>query len=151
VSQPSFNLRPYTEADEAAAIALWQRTWQQHYPQIDFAKRVEWWRSRWRNELVPTSTISVAVSDDQMVGFVTVNPQTGYLDQIVVAPEAWGSEVASMLMVAARRVSPQLLELQVNADNGRAIRFYQKQGFVDVGEAVNEISGALLRIMRWRP
>jgi putative acetyltransferase len=144
-------IRPYTPADEEAAIELWQRTWQRHYPHIDFGKRVDWWRTRWRSELVPTATISVAEADGGMVGFVTVDPKSGYLDQIVVAPEAWGSGVATMLMNEARRISPGGLELKVNADNARAIRFYEKQGFVDVGETVNETSGAPVRMMRWRP
>ena len=144
-------LRPYSPTDEDDAIELWRHTWQQHYPHIDFAERVDWWRARWRNELVPAATVSVAEADGRMVGFVTVDPKTGYLDQIVVAPEAWGSGVATLLMDEARRISPVGLDLNVNADNARAIRFYEKQGFVDVGETVNEISGAPVRMMRWRP
>ena len=146
-----FSVRDYTPADEDAAIALWQRTWAQHYPQIDFAKRVAWWRERWRQELAPAATISVAEQHGTLVGFVTVDPKTGYLDQIVVAPEAWGSDVADRLMDEARRISPTGLDLKVNADNIRAIRFYEKQGFVDAGETVNEISGAPVRLMCWRP
>jgi len=46
--QSSFTLRPYDPADETAAIDLWQRTWQQAYPVIDFAARREWWCRRWR-------------------------------------------------------------------------------------------------------
>jgi putative acetyltransferase len=145
------SLRPYTPADEDAAIELWRRTWQRHYPHIDFAKRVDWWRERWRNELVPTATISVAERAGKMVGFVTVDPASGYLDQIVVVPEAWGSDVADLLMAEARRISPNGLDLKVNADNTRAIRFYEKQGFVDAGATINEISGAAVRLMCWRP
>jgi putative acetyltransferase len=144
-------LRPYSSADEDLAIDLWRRTWQQHYPHIDFAKRVEWWRARWCNELVRTATIIVAEAGGRMVGFVTVDPVSGYLDQIVVAPDEWGSQIAERLMDEARRISPAGLELKVNADNARAIRFYRKQRFVDVGETVNEISGASVRVMRWRP
>ena len=146
-----FALRPYTSADEDAAIELWRRTWQQHYPHLDFGERVAWWRERWRQELAPTATISVVESGERLVGFVTVDAMTGYLDQIVVVPEAWGSDVATMLMAEARRISPKGLDLRVNADNARAIRFYEKQGFVDAGETVNEISGAPVRLMRWRP
>jgi putative acetyltransferase len=151
VTTSSVTLRRYSEADESAAIELWQRTWQQHYPHLDFAKRVNWWRERWRRELVPSSTISIAERDGHVIGFVTVDPKTGYLDQIVVAPEAWGSDVADGLMDEARRISPTGLDLKVNADNARAIHFYKRQGFVDVGETVNEISGAPVRLMRWRP
>lgn len=144
-------LRPYMQADEDAAIELWRSAWQRHYPHIDFAQRVDWWRARWRDELAPTVTISVAESHGKMVGFVTVDPKNGYLDQIVVAPEAWGSDIANLLMAEARRISPNGLDLKVNADNARAIRFYEKHGFRKTGEDVNPRSGAPIYLMRWRP
>src|SRR5262249_54222932 len=111
------SIRAYTAADENAAIELWWRTWQHHYSHIDFGGRLEWWRERWRKELVLVATIAVAERDGELVGFVTVDPKSGYLDQIVVAPEAWGSDVANLLMDEARRISPSGLELKVNADN----------------------------------
>jgi hypothetical protein len=84
-------LRQYDAArDEAAAIALWLRTWQKTYPDIDFAGRLAWWRGQWRDHLVPKANIVVAEALEQMVGFVTVEPGTHYLDQLVVAPEFWG-------------------------------------------------------------
>ena len=86
-----------------------------------------------------------------MVGFVTVDPGTGYLDQIVVAPEAWGSMTAGALLAEAKRLAPAGLHLAVNADNDRAIRFYEKQGFVVTGTDVNERSGAPIRTMAWKP
>ena len=144
-------LRLYAPTDEDAAIELWRRTWQQHYPQIDFTARVEWWRERWRNELLPAATITMAEHDGSLVGFVTVDPKTRYLDQIVVAPEAWGSDVASALMAEARRLSPTGLDLKVNADNARAIRFYEKHGFAISGHEVNPRSGAPIYAMSWRP
>jgi putative acetyltransferase len=151
VSGTAFTLRPYVPADEDAAIELWRRTWQQHYPHLDFAARVDWWRERWRNELVPTATITVAEANGKLVGFVTVDPQTGYLDQIVVAPETWGARIAPALMAEAKRMSPRGLDLKVNADNSRAIRFYEKNGFAIAGDDVNPLSGAPILKMSWRP
>ena len=149
--RPPLKLRDYTVADEDAAIELWRRTWQQAYPQIDFAERVAWWRERWRNELVPQAKIVVAEMGGVLEGFVTVDPKNGYLDQIVVAPEFWGSNVALMLLDAGKRISPALLELLVNKDNERAIAFYEKNGFVYAGEDVNPVSGRPVNRMRWRP
>jgi putative acetyltransferase len=153
--QPRVNvglsLRPYLPADEEAAIELWRRTWQQHYPHLDFTARLAWWRERWRSELVPTATITVAEQHGGLIGFVTVDPKTRYLDQIVVAPEAWGSDVARALIAEARRLSPGGLDLKVNADNARAIRFYEKQGFAVTGDDINPLSGAPVRKMSWRP
>src|SRR6516164_2453299 len=108
----SFTLRRYTAADEAAASELWRRTWQRAYPHINFNDRVDWWRQRWRDELVPAATITVA---------------------------------------EAKRISPAGLDLHVNKDNTRAIRFYEKQGFVISGEALNWRSGAPVHKMSWRP
>ena len=146
----SFTLRRYAQADEAAAIELWRRTWQLAYPQIDFSARVDWWRERWRNELVPSAVITIAERDGVMLGFVTVDPHNGYLDQIVVAPETWGSRLAAALVDEAKRIAPGGLELLVNQDNARAVRFYEKQGFVITGADVNPRSGAPLHRMSWQ-
>jgi putative acetyltransferase len=151
VSAEPFRLRPYRAADEDAAIELWRRTWQLAYPHLDFTARLDWWRERWRSELVGTATITLAESAGQLVGFVTVDPKTLYLDQIVVAPEAWGSRIADALLAEAKRLSPAGLDLKVNADNARAIRFYEKQGFTVAGTDVNPRSGAPIRKMAWRP
>ena len=86
----------------------------------------------------------------RMVGFVTVDPRTGYLDQIVVAPEAWGSPAAPALLAAAKRIAPAGLDLDVNQDNARAIRFYEKHGFAVGGSGVNPRSGAPIYRMSWR-
>jgi len=86
-----------------------------------------------------------------MLGFVTVDPRNGYLDQIVVAPEEWGTPLAGALIAAAKRCAPAGLDLTVNQDNARAIRFYEKQGFVVSGADVNPRSGAPVHRMSWRP
>jgi putative acetyltransferase len=144
-------LRPYAIADEDAAIELWRRTWQQHFPHIDFNARLAWWRERWRQELVPVACIVVAEQDGTLTGFVTVDPATRYLDQIVVAPEAWGSGIAAPLLAEAKRASPQGLELMVNKENARAIRFYEKHGFRYTSEGVNPVSGRPVNRMAWTP
>src|SRR5262249_18861660 len=118
----TFRLRRYRDADEDAAIELWRRTWQLAYPGIDFAARLAWWRTRWREELVPAATIMVAEDDATLAGFVAIDA-SGYLDQIVVAPEAWGSPLATMLLDEAKRLAPAEVSLLVNKDNDRAIRF----------------------------
>jgi putative acetyltransferase len=148
---PGLALRPYTPADEDAAIALWHRTWQLAYPHIDFGARLAWWRERWRNELVPTCMITVAMDGEAMAGFVTVDPRTGYLDQLVAAPESWGAGAAAALVAAAKLHSARGLDLHVNRDNARAIRFYEKHGFAITGEEVNPRSGAPIYKMSWRP
>jgi putative acetyltransferase len=149
MSTAAATLRAYTEADETAAIELWRQTWQEAYPAIDFAARLAWWRERWRNELVPRATITVAEAAGAIVGFVTIDRTSGYLDQIVVAPRHWGAGVAEILLDDAKRRSPGQLELHVNQDNARAVHFYQKHGFTVAGGDVNPRSGAPVYLMKW--
>jgi len=144
-----FTLRPYRPSDEDAAIALWLATWREAYPSIDFAARVPWWRERWRNELTPKAAIIVAEEAGSLVGFVTIDAN-GYLDQLVVAPERWGSKLADKLVDEAKRLSPESITLLVNVDNARAIRFYERNGFVHAGKDVNPTSGRPVLKMKWK-
>jgi putative acetyltransferase len=144
----AFHLRPYCAEDEDAAIALWLETWTKAYPSIDFAARVAWWRERWRGELVPQASIIVAESAGALIGFVTID-SSGYLDQLVVGTDHWGSDLGNTLVGAAKRLSPAGITLKVNADNSRAIRFYERNGFVHAGPDVNPTSGRPVLKMAW--
>jgi len=146
----SYQLRLYREDDEDAAIALWLETWQKAYPDIDFNARVTWWRERWRGELVPNASIVVAERAGTLAGFVTID-RKGYLDQLVVGPDYWGSELGNALIEEAKQLSPDHISLLVNTDNARAIRFYERNGFVHAGGDVNPTSGRPVQRMEWKP
>ena len=146
----ALHLRPYRPEDEAASIDLWHRTWQQAYPQIDFSARLAWWRARWRTELVPNAAIIVAEQAGALAGFVTIDA-SGYLDQLVVGLDHWGSPLATALVDEAKRRSPGGIRLLVNKDNARAIRFYQRNGFAHAGEDINPSSGKPVLKMAWNP
>jgi putative acetyltransferase len=145
----AFQLRLYRNEDEDAAVELWRQTWQQAYPAIDFAARLTWWRERWRKELVPQASIIVAERSGTLGGFVTID-KSGYLDQIVVGVDHWGSDLGNTLMTEAKRLSPDGIRLKVNADNARAIRFYERNGFVYAGEDLNSNSGRPVIMMEWK-
>jgi putative acetyltransferase len=148
---PGISLRAYRADDEDASVALWLRTWQATFPELDFAERLDWWRARWRNELLPVAAVVIAEARQSMTGFVTIDAATGYLDQLVVAPEYWGSGVGLALMSEAKRLSPRGVDLDVNVDNTRALAFYGKCGFTVTGDGKNPITGRPIHRMSWRP
>ena len=90
---------------------------------------------------MPNNRIRVAEDNGRIAGFVVIDPGSGYLDQIAVAPDLWGTGVAKRLLDEAKRISPAHVALEVNQENARAIRFYERAGFVRAGEGVNPLSG----------
>jgi putative acetyltransferase len=144
-------VRTMRAADLAETLDMWVAAWQAAYPAIDFAAR-RGWASDHIAELERTGSVSlVALVGDRIVGAMVLNPDTGYLDQIVVATQWQGRGIAENLLARARRLAQAGLDLHVNQDNARAIRFYQKHGFITTGEDVNPRSGAPLFRMGWRP
>jgi putative acetyltransferase len=147
---PSVVLRPYRNDDVEAAVSLWLRAWDAAMPEIDFGARSGWWRKRWVEELVPKNSIVVAEMNGEIAGFIVIDRQSGYLDQIAVRPESWGSDVAKTLLGEAKRLAVSVT-LDVNQSNPRAIRFYEREGFVRTGEGVNPFSGLPTWRYAWKP
>jgi len=144
-------VRPMRAGELEATLDMWVAAWQATYPAIDFAARRGPTSERIA-ELERGGAISlVALVADRIVGAMVLNPGTGYLDQIVVATDWQGRGVAALLLAQARRIAQTGLDLHVNQDNARAIRFYRKHGFITAGEDVNPRSGAPIFRMRWRP
>ena len=150
-TRPDVVVRPMLPADVAEMLDVWVAAWQDAYPEIDFGARRTWTVDRIA-ELERTGSQSlVALVADRILGALVVNPDTGYLDQLVVATQFQGRGIAEVLLAEARRLSPAGLDLHVNKDNVRAIRFYEKCGFIKAGEDVNPLSGAPIYKMTWRP
>ena len=142
--------RPMMPEDLPALLDLWVESWQAAYPQIDFGARRSWAETRFAELQRDGARILVAESDGKLAGLVTVEPATGYIDQIVVATHAQRRGIASQLIKAARGVSPDVLELHVNQDNAPAVAFYRCEGFVISGHDTNPGSGAPTYRMTWR-
>jgi putative acetyltransferase len=99
--------------------------------------------------LVPNAAIIVAEQAHALIGFVTIDG-SGYLDQLVVSPDRWGSRLAGTLVDETKRLSPDGVTLKVNKDNARAIRFYARNSFGHAGEDVNPTSGRPVLRMCWK-
>ncbi len=107
VDAPSrFRLRQRTDADMDALAELWAASWLEAMPGIDFAARTTWLRGH-LPALEAAGAVTICGFDEvgRLLGFATVDPQNGYLDQITVAPEAKSSGAASALLAEARRIS----------------------------------------------
>jgi GNAT superfamily N-acetyltransferase len=131
------------------------RTWQAAYRQVfppevldnlDVEERVRGWLERIEADML----VWVAETEGGIVGFVAAGPSrtedgSGELYAIYVLPEAWGTGVASGLMAAFKDWLAQegyaVAMLWVLADNPRARRFYEREGWRVDGERVDTIRG----------
>jgi putative acetyltransferase len=150
VSVSAFALRDFDEADLPAIIDLWVAAWRESGFEIDFEARRPWLVERLRAHRADGGAIVVGLdAAGRPTGFVTLDPTNGYLDQLCVAPRERGSGLASALLDAAKRLAPGVVELDVNEDNRRARRLYEREGFQLVTRGLSAQSALPTLRMRW--
>ncbi|MCX7900390.1 MAG: GNAT family N-acetyltransferase [Methylocystis sp.] len=148
---PRAAVRPRRAEDWPAMLDLWVASWSATYPDIDFNARRDWLtRHVGALEAGGARTLCLFDAGGALMGFVVIDPVSGWLDQICVGPAHFGAGLGEMLLEAARAASPGVIRLDVNADNSRAIRFYERAGFAKVGDGANTLSGRKTIVMEWR-
>lgn len=137
-----FALHPYDAAHLPELTDLWIAAWTKAMPAIDFEARRTWFV----DHLVALRDAGVEIicafdpSSGTMAGFITLDRSTGHIDQLAAAPAYWSAGAADALMGEAKRRARHL-KLDVNQDNPRAVRFYEKHGFRRRAAGANPSSG----------
>jgi putative acetyltransferase len=143
-------LRGFEEGDLPALANLWVAAWRESDFAIDFEARRSWLVERLVAHRAAGGAIVVGLdADGRPAGFVTIDPASGYLDQLCVRPGEQGSGLAGALLNEAKRLSPNAVELDVNQANERARRFYEREGFVAVAHGSSPQSGLPTLRLRW--
>ncbi|MGO9134887.1 MAG: GNAT family N-acetyltransferase [Methylovirgula sp.] len=119
-------------------------------PSIDFAARRAWFYG-YVAAIEAQGGLTLCAHDaaGALAGFILIDPARGVLEQIAVAPGHFGSGLGALLLDYAKSLCRAGLALDVNADNLRALRFYEKHGFAKLGEGINPRSGLPICHMRW--
>jgi len=146
----TIRLAAFDPAQLGAMSSLWVATWAATYPTIDFDRRRGWFVDRITAFAGAGVAIPLAFAGGELAGFVTVDPAGGWIDQMLVGLSHQGSGAGRALMDEAKRLSPNGLSLDVNADNARAIAFYRREGFAKTAERTNS-QGFAIDVMVWSP
>lgn len=133
----------------AEAADLWVESWAEAMPGLDFAIRRDWLVTHMAELKRGGTRLRAAFRGKRLLGFVTIDAKTGYIDQIMVASAVKGAGIAAALLDEARRLSPKRLSLNVNEGNPRARRFYEKHGFFEAGRGTSERTGLPILMLRW--
>jgi GNAT superfamily N-acetyltransferase len=137
-------VRRASDDDAAGIAAVHVATWQAAYAHVfeeewlarlDVGER----ERQWRTSLARGEDVFVALEDGRVVAFASAGPSRehapdGELYAIYALPDAWGTGAGPALMRAAldvlREHGFQAAVLTVLADNPRARRFYEREGWV---------------------
>ena len=149
MSKLRFRTLPFVSANLAEASDLWVEAWSCAMPAIDFKARRAWFVVHIAQMRDHGADIICAFDDSHMAGFIT-HENPGRIDQFAVAVRYWGSGAATALLDEAKKLSAGgSLTLDVNQNNPRAVRFYEREGFGRVGQGRNASSGLATWRYRW--
>lgn len=151
-------IRPGTTADADGIAEVHVRSWQAAYRDLLPAEfldglSVERSAATWTRVLATPDTVTVAVADGEVVGFVNhvacrdegATPDVGEITTIYVAPEWLGHGYGRALMEAAlaalRAAGYREATLWVLEGNDRARRFYEASGWRPDGAEKDDTIG----------
>ena len=146
-------MRPATADDITACADLYLAARRAAVPDIPPLVHDEDSVHDWMSHLVrqPSETWLAENGGGDAVGLLVIGNVA--VDQLYVDPEHTGRQIGSRLLGLAKLRRPDGLDLWVFQSNIRAIRFYERHGFVEVERtdgAANEERAPDLR-MAWNP
>lgn len=143
-------IRNYCDVDMGEIIDIWFDGWHSIAPGLVHPHSKPEWRDRWVSRIAPTHEIAVAESDNEILGFVTFNPETAELSQLFTRLPEQSRGVGSALINWVKNRCHKGVYLFTLEINYRSRKFYEKHGFRETGLSSNAISGLPTVRYEWR-
>lgn len=100
-----------------------------------------------KEKYLPFGENLVFEEEGKVVGFISLVGER--ICALFVAPEMQGKGIGRDLIEHAMILKGNLA-LRVYRENENALRFYEKRGFVTVGEEIDEFTGCVQILMEWK-
>ena len=107
-------------------------------------------RARVPQEVLKGWSLYVADDDGAIAAMLALHLPDLYLDQLFVAPEYQGRNIGRRLLAFTRQHLPDEIRLRCVRENEKAWRWYEREGFVFEKEAVEPMTGFVMKYYRWR-
>jgi ribosomal protein S18 acetylase RimI-like enzyme len=143
-------IRP-ARSDEYDAIA---RVWMNSWVSTRLAEASDFLlaqlRARIPREIEKGWSLFVADDAGALAAMLALHLPDLYLDQLFVAPEYQRQNLGRRLLAFTRRQLPDEIFLRCVRENEKAWRWYEREGFVFEKEAVEPMTGFVMKYYRWK-
>ncbi|MGZ5938350.1 MAG: GNAT family N-acetyltransferase [Rhizomicrobium sp.] len=147
MSPPTIRPARADEYDEIARVWMnsWASTGLEETSNFLLAKL----RARIPIEVEKGWTLYVADDGGALAALLALHLPDFYLDQFV-APDYQGQNLGRRLLAFTREKLPDEITLRCVRENEKAWRWYEREGFVFEKEAVEPMTGFVMKYYRWK-
>ncbi|MBT1073624.1 GNAT family N-acetyltransferase [Pelotalea chapellei] len=149
---PQITFSPLDPAEIKTMIALAHRIWHAHYPTMISVQQIDYmlehgYTSKLINEEMKQGVTWLAIKEGTtMIGFLAAGPygdQTIKLHKLYLLPEYHSRGIGSLALAEVEKIAQATgairIVLNVNKNNQKAIRAYERSGWQITEEVVNDI------------
>ncbi|MBW9116476.1 GNAT family N-acetyltransferase [Rhizobium cauense] len=146
----TFKLRPSVEDDYDAIAEIWHSSASLPGVGPPIMPTENELRERVDLEFAAGWSVTVAVRENDLIGFVAIKPKEAVLDQLFVRPGSIGAGVGQALLAHSVVAMPKGFTLFTRSGNAKARRFYEKAGLVWLRDDVHPCTGDLIACYGWK-
>jgi GNAT superfamily N-acetyltransferase len=146
---PSPTIRP-ARSDEYDEVArIWMNSWTSTGLEDASPFLLAKLRARVPMEIEKGWSLYVADDSGTLAAMLALHVPDNYLDQLFVAPEYQGRDLGRQLLAFTRMQLPDQIWLRCVRENEKAWRWYEREGFAFEKQAVEPMTGFMMKYYRW--
>ena len=142
-------IRPARQDEHDEVARVWMNSWASTGLEDASNFLLAKLRARVPLEIEKGWSLYVADVDGAIAAMLALHLPDLYLDQLFVAPEYQGRSIGRQLLAFTRQQLPDEIWLRCVRENEEAWRWYEREGFVFEKEAVEPMTGFVMKYYRW--